>query len=130
MATTYDINYFIFEIDITEDNTVIQLKDDRRGDTTEWDNITYWGDGTSDTNTSHTYNIGKYIIKSKLFTHYDNSNRYVTNVFSINKNITDCYGNTFSNYNQLYGLNVKTNNNYTYNNKSLDYLINYIITQY
>ena len=70
MATTYDINYFIFEIDITEDNTVIQLKNDRRGDTSEWDNITYWGDGTSDNELSHTYNIGKYIIKSKLLFDY------------------------------------------------------------
>ena len=114
MATTYDINYFIFEIDITEDNTVIQLKNNRRGDTTEWDNITYWGDGTSDTNTTHTYNIGKYTIKSKLFTYRDNesgvnSNRYVTNVFSINKNITDCYR-LFYDCNKLTSLDVSNFN--------------------
>ena len=75
----------------------------------------------------NTYNETALILSCKLKD--INTINYLLNT-NCDKNITDCYGNTFNNYTQLYGLNVKTNNNYTYNNKSLDYLINYIITQY
>ena len=78
-------------------------------------------------NLQNTYNETALILSCKLKD--INTINYLLNI-NCDKNITDCYGNTFSNYIQLYGLNVKTNNNYTYNNKSLDYLINYIITQY
>ena len=78
-------------------------------------------------NLQNTYNETALILSCKLKD--INTINYLLNT-NCDKNITDCYGNTFSNYTQLYGLNVKTNNKYTYNNKSLDYLINYIITQY
>ena len=74
----------------------ITLNTDRRGDTTAWDGYTDWGDGTKDTNSSHTYSSNKtYIVKTKysLASTTGNINsqtyNYLTNVLNINSNITN-----------------------------------------
>lgn len=80
-------------------NYTISLKADRRGDTTEWDGLTDWGDGTVDTATSHTYaNPGTYEVVTKWVlnkggdssSYYSSSTaRYLTACNGLNSNMTD-----------------------------------------
>ena len=83
-----------------KDKTVT-LTADRRGDNTSWDGITDWGDGTLDTNTTHTYtNDGIYLVKTKYILdesngRNNNTREKLIDCININKNIKDC-SNMFS----------------------------------
>lgn len=105
----YDENYNIFKFDtsLTSGDKTVTLKNDRRGDNTSWDNITDWGDGTLDTNTTHVYSSdGVYLVKTKYI--LDESNNKSN---STRKKLIDCI-NINKNMNNLsdmfcYCINVK-----------------------
>ena len=91
------MNIFIFDTTKTPNNLTVTLDNDKGGDGTVWDGVTDWGDGTLDTNTSHTYtNDGIYLVKTKykmlldenLDEFYDTRNKLI-DCLEINKNITD-----------------------------------------
>jgi surface protein len=96
-AVDRNYNYFTFN---TSGSTTITLANYRAGDTTEWNGLTYWGDGTTDYELSHTYEKhGTYNVKTKWMIHgkndegidYGDSNTRQSLVAckNINKNITD-----------------------------------------
>lgn len=59
-------NYFIFNTNKVSGSTTVKLQSYKYGDTTNWDGMTDWGDGTIDTSTSHTYSSdGIYTVKTK-----------------------------------------------------------------
>jgi surface protein len=92
-------NYFVFNINSQQQgDTVLELKEDRRGDTTSWDGLTDWGDGTIDSKLSHTYeNNGTYTVKTKwMYSTYIEHRHKLVGCDNINKNITDVVG-LFSN---------------------------------
>ena len=62
-----DKNYNYFVFDTTKaSGTTIKLQSYKYGDTTDWDGLTDWGDGTIDASTSHTYSSnGIYKVKTK-----------------------------------------------------------------
>ena len=70
-----DKNYNYFVFDTTKaSGTTIKLQSYKYGDTTEWDGLTDWGDGTIDTSTSHTYSSnGIYTVKTKCSFNSENS---------------------------------------------------------
>lgn len=95
-------NYFVFDTSKVEGGApvTIELADYRAGDTTEWDGITYWGDGSSSSSRTHTYDTdGIYTVKTKWMinnkvddeTYYadDNTKKTLTACHNVNKNITD-----------------------------------------
>ena len=93
---TEDENYNIFKFDTSltaEDKTVVLGS--RRDDTTPWDYMTDWGDGTIDTNASHTYaNDGIYLVKTKYILDEgndgdNNTRKKLVDCISINKNISN-----------------------------------------
>lgn len=95
--TTEDDDYNIYKFDTTKtvgDKTVT-LFANRRGDTTTWDGVTDWGDGTTDTNLTHTYaEDGVYVVKTKHdldhSASYKNNTRFkLIDCLYINKNMTD-----------------------------------------
>ena len=88
--------YNVFEFTVNGSYRTITLDTNRRGDTTDWDGYTDWGDGTKDTNSSHSYSSnGTYIVKTKhglsgtagSINSY--TRQYLTNVLNINKNMTN-----------------------------------------
>ena len=88
-----EYNYFVFETSSSTSRSVY-LSSYRGGDTTTWDGLTDWGDGTIDSNTSHTYaSNGVYTVKTKYMindnTGYGNSFNMLIKCTGINKNITD-----------------------------------------
>lgn len=86
-------NYNIYEINITTDNTLIELymlNSSNKLSISEYD--TNWGDGVVDKNISHTYNIGTYIIKTKY-----KVKDYVTKIKNIMYNLTN-YNSVFNGY--------------------------------
>ena len=94
--TVYDssMNMFVFDTSKTAEDKTVTLDSDRRGDTTNWDRVTDWGDGTFDKNRSHTYNNdGIYVVKTKWGTHSDrtpkNTKNKMIDILSINKNMTN-----------------------------------------
>ena len=96
--TTNDDEYNIYKFDTTKTtgDLTVTLIADRRGDTTEWDGVTDWGDGTTDTNLTHTYATdGVYTVKTKYImdtsgTGYRNNTRLkLIDCTHINKNMTD-----------------------------------------
>lgn len=77
-------NYYVYE---ALSGDVVELDNSRRGDTTEWDGYTYWGDGTVDNLLTHTYNSsGIYTIKTKWTM---SANIWLIGCDGINKNMTD-----------------------------------------
>ena len=68
----------------------------RRGDTTEWDGMTDWGDGTIDNSLTHTYEEdGEYFIVTKYWFKEINTNKSThddIHILSINNNFIDYYG--------------------------------------
>lgn len=59
-------NYFVFDTSKVSGSTTVELQSYKYGDTTEWDGLTDWGDGTIDTSTYHTYSSdGIYTVKTK-----------------------------------------------------------------
>ena len=95
-------NYFVFRAGITT-STTVELVNDRRGDTTEWDGLTDWGDGTIDSELTHRYTAtdGHYIVKTKWMPSKSSSKYWMlVGCNNINKNITDVTG-LFSGFNQL-----------------------------
>ena len=98
-----DDNYNLFKFDtsLTPKDKTVTLTADRRGDNTSWDGITDWGDGTLDTNTTHTYtNDGIYLVKTKYILdesngRNNNTREKLIDCININKNIKDC-SNMFS----------------------------------
>ena len=113
--TTNDDEYNIYKFDTTKTtgDLTVTLVADRRGDTTEWDGVTDWGDGTTDTNLTHTYAAdGVYTVKTKYI--MDTSGNYKNNTrlklidcTHINKNMTDV--SNFFNY--CKGVSEFTNSN-------------------
>ena len=83
-------NYFVFQVSPTAGKT-IELSDDRRGDTTSYDGLTDWGDGTIDSKMTHTYdNNGTYIVKTKWMLKKTSSVlQTLIACNNVNKNITD-----------------------------------------
>ena len=94
----YDENYNIYLIDTTKTpgNLDVTLQSELRGDMTTWNEITDWGDGTSDNLLTHTYvTDGQYTIKTK----YSMSNlvgikdtntvNKVIKILGLNKNVTN-----------------------------------------
>lgn len=87
-------NYFVFDTSLAD--TTINLYDYRAGDTTDWDGITDWGDGTTDTELKHTYATdGTYTVKTKYMLNGNRTNAGFLNTRNmligcdnINKNIT------------------------------------------
>ena len=87
-------NYFVFDTSLAD--TTINLYDYRAGDTTGWDGITDWGDGTTDTKLEHTYATdGTYTVKTKYMLNGNRTNAGFLNTRNmligcdnINKNIT------------------------------------------
>ena len=101
-------NVYIMDTTKTANDLVVTLANDRGGDTTEWDGITDWGDGTRNASLTHTYiSDGRYKIKTKY--KLDNSNNCANNTRkklidckSINKNMT----NLKSMFNNCYNLTI------------------------
>lgn len=87
-------NIFVFHVGGSYGYT-IYLQNNRRGDTTDWDGLTDWGDGTVDTKLSHTYSeSGDYTVKTKWsITSGTNSDNYTRGMFTkclgINRYMTD-----------------------------------------
>ena len=87
-------NYFVFDTSLAD--TTINLYDYRAGDTTDWDGITDWGDGTTDTELEHTYATdGTYTVKTKYMLNgnrpnagFLNTRNMLIGCDNINKNIT------------------------------------------
>lgn len=85
----------IFEFTVSSGDT-LTLINDLRGDTTTETIYTDWGDGTVDTELTHTYaNAGVYIVTTKYCIQgtgststNDNTKAKLTNVYNINTNIT------------------------------------------
>ena len=93
--TDDEYNIYKFDTSKTSGDLTVTLINNRRGDTTEWDGVTDWGDGTTDTSLTHTYATdGVYLVKTKH--DMDNSSTYKNNTrfklidcTHINKNMTD-----------------------------------------
>ena len=89
----------IFEVDtsITPDNRVVVLQNDRRGDSTEYDGATDWGDGVINTELSHEYEVdGVYTIQTKYSINKpltrendENTVKKIINIVNIDKNMTN-----------------------------------------
>ena len=109
-------NTFVFDTSKVSRSTTVTLQNYRAGDTTEWDGLTDWGDGTVDTKLTHTYAIdGKYVVKTKWTINKGDdgsgdsyTHNMLTECKNINKNIT--------NYNYLFHYC----SNLTYVNTNLD----------
>lgn len=114
-------NYFVFDTSLIEGVTTVKLYDNRSGDTTSWDGLTDWGDGTVDTLTTHTYSEdGKYTVKTKYalnngnrFTGNSNTKKMLTKCLGVNNNITqmkffftDCSNLTTINFSNFDASNV------------------------
>ncbi len=94
-------NYFVFRIfPWGGDSATITLSKHRAGDETEWDGLTDWGDGTIDSESSHTYTDLEYTtthtfnIKTKWMINKGFSGDYATKnqliaCNNVNKNIAD-----------------------------------------
>ena len=93
----YDENYNIFKFDtsLTAEDKTVTLSTNRRGDTTSYDGVTDWGDGTIDNTASHTYtNDGIYLVKTKYILDESNDNdnntrKKLIDCININKNMND-----------------------------------------
>lgn len=94
-------NYFVFDTSKVSGTTTVILQNYRAGDTTAWDGLTDWGDGTIDNNTSHTYaSDGTYTVKTKYMINneslisYDdgfgdnNTEKMLVECTNVNNNIT------------------------------------------
>ena len=83
-------NYFVFSVEPMRGYTVT-LENNRRGDTTEWDGLTDWGDGTIDNKLSHKYaNDGTYVVITKwMISSNTETNQMFVACNNINRNITD-----------------------------------------
>ena len=98
------MNIFVMDTTMTPGDKTVKLQKDRAGDTTNWDGVTDWGDGTIDNTTSHTYeNDGIYLVKTKykleISGNYGNSNNTkpkMIDCLNINKHMTNLY-NLFGN---------------------------------
>lgn len=87
-------NYLVFNIS-SMGNEVI-LSSNRRGDTTNWNGLTDWGDGTVNSELTHTYtDYGFYTVKTKLMPEDNNTKKLLIECKNVNKNITDAH-NLFS----------------------------------
>lgn len=83
-------NYFVFDTSLIEGVATVKLYKNRSGDTTSWDRLTDWGDGTVDTLITHTYSEdGKYIVKTKYA--LNNGDRVTGNI-NTQKMLTKCLG--------------------------------------
>ena len=92
-------NYYVFDTSLDKNGTKVILKKYRAGDTTEWDGLTDWGDGTIDSNISHTYvSDGIYTVKTKHMInndrYYDDNNtrKMLIECICVNNNITNMDG--------------------------------------
>ena len=88
-------NVYIMDTTKTPNDLVVTLANDRGEDTTQWDGITDWGDGTRDTSLTHTYATdGQYEIKTKYKldatdNYYNNTRNKLIKCKMINKNMTN-----------------------------------------
>ena len=92
VVTDDSYNYFVFDTSLVSDTTTVTLQDTREslGDTTEWNGLTDWDDGTVDTELTHTYiKNGKYNVKTKHMINDSSTRKMLIKCFNINKNITD-----------------------------------------
>ena len=81
-------NYYVFDVWPSDYGYVVELDAARRGDTTEWNKLTNWGDGTVDNKLTHKYaKRGPYTVKTK-WTISDSSKISLIECKNINKNIT------------------------------------------
>lgn len=87
-------NYFVFDTSLVEDTTTVMLQNYRAGDTTIWDGLTDWGDGTINASRTHTYATdGVYTVKTKYMIHdsslssNDATRKMFVECANINKNI-------------------------------------------
>lgn len=106
--------YYDYEFTITTANYVITLYDDPRGDNTYGTKYTDWGDGTIDTELTHTYTqTGVFRVKTKYVIYTTNgvsnlnSRETLTNVFNVNNKATD-WSSLFRNCDKL--INIDANN--------------------
>lgn len=105
-------NTFIFDTSKVSGSTTVTLQNNRAGDTTEWDGITDWGDGTADTKLTHKYKTDgvytvntKYTVnKSDMLGDVDTRNMFIKCI-NINRNITNC-SYLFSSCNNLIYINT------------------------
>lgn len=87
-------NYFVFDTSKVSNSTTVTLQNYRAGDSTTWDGLTDWGDGTIDSNRSHTYaSDGVYTVKTKYMinnntTGNSNTRKMLINCTGINSNVT------------------------------------------
>ena len=100
-------NYFVFDTSLVADTTTVTLQNYRAGDSTTWNNLTDWGDGTVNASRTHTYaSDGIYTVKTKYMIHNsffssDNATRKMfIECVNINKNIKALKG-LFYDYNNL-----------------------------
>ena len=85
MVDDASYNYYVFE-PWSRYGYVVELTNSRRGDTTEWDGYTDWGDGTVDKLLTHTYSSnGPFTVKTKWTV---SGNDELIRCDNINKNIT------------------------------------------
>lgn len=89
-------NEFVFDTNKTTNNLTVSLQNYRGGDTTIWDGLTDWGDGTIDTKYSHTYSVNgiytvktKYLITSNEWNQTLNTATKLVSCNALNTNITD-----------------------------------------
>ena len=122
-------NYFVFDTSLIEGVATVKLYKNRSGDTTSWDRLTDWGDGTVDTLITHTYSEdGKYTVKTKYalnngdrVTGNINTEKMLIKCLGVNNNITqmkffftDCVSLTTINLSNFDASNV-TNMKGTFN---------------
>lgn len=128
-----EYNIFVFDTSIKElDGTsydTITLHNSTKGDTTTWNGLTDWGDGTVNSELSHTYNVkGTYLVKTKWVASDDEgslkSNTRAARVtlikcLNVNKNITE-FSHLFYNCGNL--KSVSFDKNTTYNINTMDFM--------
>lgn len=128
-----EYNIFVFNTSIKElDGTsydTITLHNSTKGDTTTWNGLTDWGDGTVNSELSHTYNVkGTYLVKTKWVVSDDygglESNTRAARValikcLNVNKNITE-FSHLFYKCENL--KSVSFDKNTTYNINTMDFM--------
>lgn len=106
-------NYYVFDTNKASEykTTTVTLQDYRAGDTTEWNGLTDWGDGTINTERYHRYSKhGIYTVKTKYVIHQGSNTSTSTELMlikclNINKNITN-YATLFMNCENLTYVNT------------------------
>ena len=119
-------NYFMIDTSLSEYNSVSLIRS-RAGDETSWDELTDWGDGTVNSENTHTYSSnGIYVIKTKWIINnylYNFSGDKVLRTMlvkclNVNNNMT-CFGGLFFGCINLISVDFDKNSTYTSTSKSM-----------